>query len=623
MPQVSTNFPKDTFSDSNDFLREFEATVQQYPDKIALVSRGSTITYAALNAKGNQLGRFLRRKGISAEKIVIVYLERSIELIIAFLGILKAGGVYLPLDPHFIPQFRLSLIADTTQPAVVLTQSRFQNHWLHQPSSFFFWEDVCPKVNREPKGNLPQITNNNNLAYIMYTSGSTGTPKGIMVSHGSLSHYAKAMQNPMAINPTDFYLHTASFAFSSSIRQLTVPLSCGATVIVATNAQIQDPPELFRLIQEHDVTILDVVPSFWRNCIETLSTLDTIKCTFLLRNNLRLILSASEALPCDIPHRWTQEGKQGVELINMYGQTETTGIVLTFPLRQIAQQEKGSLVPLGKPIANTRVSILLQQFCPISGHGVGEIHIAGAGLARGYLNHPDWTAEKFIPDTWSVNFGSRLYRSGDTGYYDPDGNIQFHGRQDMQVKIRGYRVELEEVERALYRNPNVVQGLVIKRELESDATSLIAYVIPRTDARLTKNDIFESLRVLLPSYMIPEDVHFIDHIPLTVTGKIDRRALCGMESVQPSSLETPSMPQTIWETRISDIWKAVLQQEKLEIHDNFFNVGGQSLKAIQIINRIRKSYNISLPIRSIFDCPTVAGLARMVEEDSKSKGEIL
>jgi aspartate racemase len=612
MPQVSTSFFKETFCHSTGFLREFEATVQQYPDKIAVVAGSSSITFAALNARGNQLGSFLRRKGISTEKIVIVYLERSIELIIAFLGILKAGGVYLPLDPHFIPQFRLSFIANTTQPVLVLTQSCFQSHWLHQPSSVLFWEELCPKVNREPKDSLPQIANNDNLAYIMYTSGSTGTPKGIMVSHGNLSHCAKAMQNPMAINPTDFYLHTASFAFSSSIRQLTVPLSCGATVIVATNAHIRDPHELFLLMQEQCVTILDVVPSLWRNCMEILSTLDPIERAFLLRNTLRLILSASEALPCDTPHRWTKEGKDGVELINMYGQTETTGIVLTCPLRQIPQQEKGSLVPLGTPIANTHVSILL-QLGPISEHGVGEIHIAGAGLARGYLNHPDLTAEKFIPDPRSVNPGSRLYRSGDTGRYDPDGNIQFQGRQDMQVKIRGHRVELEEVERALCRNPNVVQGLIIKKELEYGATSLIAYVIPRTDACLTKNDIFENLRVRLPFYMIPEDVRFIDHFPLTITGKIDRRALSGAESIQPSSLETPSVPQTIWETRIADIWKEVLQLEKLEIHDNFFNLGGQSLKAIQIINRIRKSYNIPLPIQSIFDYPTVAGLAKALE----------
>jgi len=623
MPQVTTDSLIETFSPSMGFLREFAATVQQYPDKIAVISGDSSITYAALNAKGNQLGRFLRRKGVSAEKIVIVYLERSIELIIVFLGILKAGGVYLSLDPHFIPQYRLLLIADNAQAALVLTQVCFQSHLSNQSSSVLLWEDVCPKMTQESTDYFPQTSHTDNLAYIMYTSGSTGTPKGVMVTHGNLSHCAKAMQNPMALSSTDIYLHTASFAFSSSIRQLTVPLSCGATVIIATNDHIRDPHELFLLIQEQCVSILDVVPSFWGNCLETLSNLDPTARSTLLLNNLRLILSASEALPWDIPHRWTKEGKDGVEFINMYGQTETTGIVLTCPLRVIPQQEKESLVPLGTPIANTRVSILHRQVGPRSEPGVGEIYIVGAGVARGYLNHPDLTAEKFIPDPWSENPGSHLYRSGDTGRYDSDGNIQFQGRRDMQVKIRGHRVELEEVERALCRNPNVVQGLIIKKESEYGATSLIAYVIPRTDTWHAKNDIFENLRVRLPFYMIPEDVRFIDHLPLTVTGKIDRQALSGLEPVQPSSLETPSLPQTIWEGRIADIWKEVLQLEKLAVHDNFFNIGGQSLKAIQIINRIRKSYNISLPIQTIFDFPTVAGLTQKAEEISKSEGDIL
>jgi len=613
MPKVSTGFPNETFSHSKGFLREFEATVQHYPDKIAVVSGNSSITFAALNAKGNQLGRFLRRKGISTEKIVIVYLERSIELIIAFLGILKAGGIYLPLDPQFIPQFRLSLIVDNAQPALVLTQSCFQGHFPNQPSSLLLWEDACPRVNKEQKDNIPQAANTDNLAYIMFTSGSTGTPKGVMVSHGNLSHCAKAMQNPLAISPTDVYLHTASFAFSSSIRQLTIPLSCGATAVIASTTQLRDPHELFLLVQKQCVTILDVVPSFWRNCLETLSSLDPTVRSFLLRNNLRLILSASEALPYDIPDRWNKEGKYGVDLINMYGQTETTGIALTCPLNELPPQEKGDLVPLGKPIANTRVSILTQQGDPISDNRIGEIHIAGAGLARGYLHHPDLTAEKFAPNPWGENPGSRMYRTGDTGRYNSNGNIKFQGRQDTQVKIRGHRVELGEVEGALCHHPSVAQGLIVKKKLGFEESALIAYVIPRSGELITKMDILEYLRVLLPFYMIPDYVFFIDQFPLTVTGKIDRQALSGLEPVQPSSLKTHSAPETIWERRIADIWKEVLQLEKLEVHENFFNLGGQSLKAIQIINRIRKNYNIALPIQSIFECPTVAGLAEALE----------
>jgi aspartate racemase len=623
MSKASTGFSKKTFTHSSGFLREFEATVQQYPDKIAVVSGNSAITFAALNAKGNQLGRFLRRKRISTEKIVIVYLERFIELTIAFLGILKAGGIYLPLDPHFTPQFRLSLIVDKAQADLVLTQSCFQSHFLNPPSPVVLWEDVCPKINQEQKDNFPQIADTGNLAYIMFTSGSTGTPKGVMVSHGNLSHCARAMKNPMAITPIDVYLHTASFAFSSSIRQITVPLSCGATVVIASTTQLRDPHELFLLVQKQCATIMDVVPSFWRNCLEALQSLDPTVRSFLLRNNLRLILSASEALPYDIPHRWNKEGKHGVALINMYGQTETTGIVLTYPLNEMPQQKKGDLAPLGNPIANTRVSILTQHYDPISDNRIGEIHIAGEGLARGYLHNPDLTAEKFLPNPLGENPGSRMYRTGDTGRYNSNENIQFQGRRDTQVKIRGHRVELGEVEGALCRHPSVAQGLIVKKKVGLEESSLIAYVNSRSGAMLTKRDILEHLMALLPFYMIPDYVFFIDQVPLTVAGKIDRQALSGLEAAQPSALKTHPAPETIWERRIADIWKEVLGLEKLEVHENFFNLGGQSLKAIQIINRIRKIYNISLPIQSIFDCPTITGLAQTVEEISKSKGERL
>jgi len=623
MPHVTTDSLIETFSPSMGFLREFEGTVQQYPDKIAVVSGDSFITYAALNAKGNQLGRFLRRKGVSAEKIVIVYLDRSIELIIAFLGTLKAGGVYLPLDPHFIPQYRLLFIADNAQPAWVLTQVCFQSHLPHQSSLVLLWEDVCPKMTQESTNSFPQIAHTDNLAYIMYTSGSTGTPKGVTVSYKNLSHCAMAMQKAMGIRPTDVYLHTASFAFSSSIRQLTVPLFCGATLVIATTTHVRDPHELFLLVQKHNVTIMDVVPSFWKNCLETLSNLVPTVRSSLLRNNLHLLVSASEALPLHIPNRWNKEGKEGVALINMYGQTETTGIVLTYPLKEIPPQEMRDLAPLGLPIANTRVSILTQHGDLISDKGKGEIHVAGDGLARGYLNHPDLTAEKFTPDPGEDHPGSRMYRTGDIGRYNTEGNIQFLGRQDTQVKIRGHRVELGEIEGALRRHPSVTQGIVLTKKRECAEASLIAYVVLQTGTFFAKNDILEHLRIRLPFYMIPDEVLLIDHVPLTETGKIDRRALSEMEPVQLSSLETDSTPKTIWGKRIADIWKEVLGIEKLEVHDNFFDLGGQSLKAIQIMNRIRKSYNISLPIQTIFDFPTVAGLTQKAEEISKSEGDIL
>ncbi|MGD9851491.1 MAG: amino acid adenylation domain-containing protein [Nitrospirales bacterium] len=596
-----------------DFLQEFESTVQAFPDKIAVMTEGAFLTYACLNARANQLARHFQRKGIRIETIVIVFLERSLETIIAFLATLKADAVYLPLDPHFTPHARLSWMIDNTQEAVILTQTCFQNDFRNYSGAILLWEDVSLSCQQEPSANFSRNRISDNLAYIMYTSGSTGHPKGVMLSHGNISHCARDMQEPIGIIPADRYLHTASFAFSSSIRQLAVPLCSGATLVLAPSSVLRDPYELFLLIQRTDVTIMDIVPSFWRNCLETLSNLAPPLLSTILRNSLRIILSASEALLAGIPYRWSLMRKDNTRFVNMYGQTETAGIVLTHSFLPTLDGDTEASVPLGKPITNIGVSILSPNLDSMAKGTSGEIHISGAGLARGYLNLPGVTAKNFIPDPHAQEPGSRMYCTGDNGYNDARENIIFQGRQDSQVKIRGHRIEIGEIERALYRHPQIAHGLLVKKMSTAGDTSLMAFVLLQPGTEMTKREVIEYLQDMLPFYMIPEDVTFLDHLPLTVTGKIDRFAL--LESVRPDpTLWTkPVPPLSLWEARIADIWKEVLEMEVLDTQDNFFHVGGHSLKAIQIINRIRKAYNISLPIQTIFDYPTVASLARKVE----------
>ncbi len=295
------------------FLDQFENMAKTYPDKVAVVFEESSITYGSLNARANQVGNFLSRKGIGPESPVVVYLDRSLELPIVFLGILKAGGVYIPFDPHFTPLARLSSMVKTVNPAIILTTSQFRSHFPKHQTRLFVLKEIQSQIGCESPTPPSSLSAPENLAYIMHTSGSTGLPKGVMITQANLSHYVDAMQLSCSVNPTDRYLHTASFAFSSSIRQLTVPLSCAATLVIATSTHLRDPLDIFHLMKTRLISIIDIVPSFWKNCLESLESLDSTRATSLLSNNLRLILSASEALPHDVVFRWKTRSSTGHE----------------------------------------------------------------------------------------------------------------------------------------------------------------------------------------------------------------------------------------------------------------------------------------------------------------------
>src|SRR5437588_113882 len=456
------------------FPRLFEEKAAHNPNRTALSCDGETLAFEDLNVRANRLARHLRALGVGAESLVGICIDRSLEMAIGILGILKAGGAYLPLDPEY-PSERLAFMLADAQPRLLLTRSNFINLFSASETPTVLLDRHRSAISKESGTNLSDGPSPDDLAYVIYTSGSTGQPKGAMITHGNLSNYLLALNHELKINPDDFYLHTASIAFSSSRRQLMLPLSQGAAVVIANSEQRKDPLALFAMVKERGITVMDAVPSFWRNCTTILATLNNGNRAELLDNRVRLMLSASEPLLSDIPKIWMTQFRHPARHVHMFGQTETAGIVC---LHRISEPIKDDveIVPIGAPIANTEIYILDEEQRPCDVGRAGELYIGGAGVGRGYLQRPELTAEKFIPHPFSKQTGARLYRTGDFARLCEDGLIEFAGRRDPQVKLRGFRIELGEIEVALMRHPSIRESAVIARD-EASGKRVIAYFV--------------------------------------------------------------------------------------------------------------------------------------------------
>ncbi|MDZ7959081.1 MAG: amino acid adenylation domain-containing protein [Aulosira sp. DedQUE10] len=604
----------------------FEEQAAKTPDKVAIAFAGQQFTYRELNNRANQIAHHLQQLGVGAEVLVGLCVERSLDFVLGILGILKAGGAYVPLDPTY-PQERLAYMLQNSQPKVLLTKEFLIKELPEHSAEVVCLDTDGDLIAQQPIENLDQTAIAANLAYIIYTSGSTGTPKGVRVTHANLCHYVQAMQTALGIVEEDKYLHTASIAFSSSVRQLIVPLTKGATVVIATSEQRKDPLMLFAEIKQQQVTVIDIVPSYWRNCNHLLNSLKPEVRTTLLDNKLRLIVSASEPLLSDICTQWRFGFQHTASLINMFGQTETCGIVAVNPIAiaeggaslrnatrtPIAQNEPIKIVPLGRPIANTQIYILDKHLQPVPMGVSGELYIGGLGIGQGYLHRPDLTAERFIPNPFSTEPGTRLYKTGDLGRYLPDGKVEFIGRSDHQVKIRGFRIELAEIEAVLCQHPSVREAVVVARE-DAGEKRLVAYLV--SNDRGLENSNFSNCRSFLkerlPDYMLPSSFVMLEALPLTPNGKVNRQALPAPEQVrlQTHPLKTPSTPV---EEVIAGTWAQILSVEQVNIDDNFFELGGHSLLATQVVSQLRAAFSIDLSLRSLFEYPTVTALAEHIE----------
>ena len=592
----------------------FEAQVAENPDAVAVVfvDAGSgasqrveqQLTYGELNCRANQLAHHLRTLGVEPEVVVGICVERSLEMIVGILGILKAGGAYLPLNPR-LPRERLAFMLEDARVSVLLTQERLVKSLPQTRAHVILLDKDCSAIATESTDNPISGVAPDNLTYVIYTSGSTGSPKGVLLEHRGLCNLAATQQKLFDVPSR--VLQFASFSFDACVFEVFITLVSGGTLLLSTQDSLMPGHTLIHLLREQAVTTVTLPPS-------VLAILPTENLPAL-----RTIIVAGEACSPDLVDRWAS----GRRFFNAYGPTEATVCATVADCTSCNMKP-----PIGHPIANVRCFVLNTQLQPVPIGVPGELYIGGAGLARGYLNRSDLTAERFIPNPFSNEPGERLYKTGDLARYLPDGNIEYIDRIDRQVKIRGFRIELNEIEAVLWQHPAVQTAAIATSEDVPGQKRLVAYVVqnpqyertPKAvadlDAKLAPNIILEMRRFLqekLPDYMVPSAFVLLDALPVTPNGKLDRSALPAPKSTRAKLEEDFVADRTPVEKQLVSLWTKVLGIENIGIKENFFELGGNSLLAAQLIAYVRETFSVELPVRCLFEQPTVEGLAQIIQ----------
>lgn len=582
----------------------FAERVKKCPHATAVVFETEQLTYARLDGKSNQLARKLRDKGVGPEGVVAVCMDRSLEMEVALLAVLKAGAAYAPLDPAY-PQKRLSLILKDTGAPVVLTQNRHKTKFSESAADTLCLDADWSDIARYSSESIENRASGENLAYIIFTSGSTGVPKGVMIEHRALLNRLRWMQEAFQIGPHDSVLQKTPCTFDVSVWEFFWPVMYGARLIFAKPEGHKDPDYLIDTIVKRRITCMHFVPSMLEVFLESPYA---GRC-----NSLKKVICSGEALTYDLRRRFF-DTLPGVQLHNLYGPTEAAIDVSWWDCSRDAGKP---VVPIGKAIANTQLYILDKHLEPVQPGVSGQLHIGGIQLARGYLNRPDLTKEKFIPNPLDPTGKSRLYKTGDLCRYLPDGNIEYLGRLDHQVKIRGFRIELSEIEAVLTQHPQVRQAVVLATRNNGNAR-LVAYITCVGSHNPSYEKLRNHLANILPEYMVPSLFVFMDQMPLSPNGKIDRKALPAPETQVPGAREYTA-PQDSTQQIIADAFAGVLGMDKVGIDGNFFELGGHSLAATRAVYRIRSKLNADLTLPDIFTHPTVASLSALIQ--TKGPGE--
>ena len=615
---TQTNYPHETC-----IHQLFEAQVERTPDAVAVVfedvetlhATSLQLTYRELNASANKVAHYLQTLGVGPEVLVGICVERSLEMVVGLLGILKAGGAYVPLDPQ-LPQERLVLMLNDSQLPILLTTQNLVAQLPEHEVRLVCLDTDFRSIALESQDNPISGVKSDNLAYVIYTSGSTGQPKGVEISHQSATNFLNSMQQQPGLTAADILLAVTTISFDIAVLELYLPLIVGAKVVLVSREVASDGTQLLAQLVKSGATVMQATPATWRLLLAS-GWSDTPRLK---------ILCGGEALPQELANQLLEKSTC---VWNLYGPTETT--VWSTVYKVEADRTKDTTSSIGRPIANTQIYLLDTHLQPVPVGVAGELHIGGAGLARGYLHRIELTQQQFIPNPFfksdeleensSIQNSKfhRLYKTGDLARYLPDGNIEYLGRMDHQVKIRGFRIELGEVESALAQHPNVQQTVVTAREDSPGNQRLVAYIVPHQQPSPTIDQLRRFLKQQLPSSMVPTAFVMLEAIPKTPNGKVDRRALPVPELSREHSA-TFAIARTPIEEMLALIWADVLGVELVGVLDNFFTLGGHSLLATQVISRVRTTMSVELPLRSLFEAPTIAELAQYIaqwQRDSK------
>ncbi|MDG2156241.1 MAG: non-ribosomal peptide synthase/polyketide synthase, partial [Gammaproteobacteria bacterium] len=586
----------------------FERQVSNNPGATALTCDGESLSYAELNACANRLAHHLIAKGVTADTLIGISMERSLDLVVSILGVLKAGGGYLPLDPNY-PEDRLAFMVEDSQTPIIVTHEAAAERVPASNAEIIVLGTLATDL---PENNPDIAVSSSQLAYVIYTSGSSGKPKGVLIEHANVTRLMRATEDWYGFNDNDVWTLFHSYAFDFTVWELWGSLLYGGRLVVVPYFVSRSTEEFYNLLADEKVTVLNQTPSAF-------SALMRVDETAAKDLSLRYVVFGGEALDLKALKPWFERhGDVKPRLVNMYGITETTVHVTYRPL-ELADCDAPSS-NIGVPIPDLQVYVLNEARTPVPVGAPGELYVGGAGLARGYLNRPELTEERFIPHPFDSTPGARLYRTGDLARRRPDGDLEYMGRADDQVKLRGFRIELGEIESALLSHAAVNESIVVLIGETADDRKLVAYVVPTPNVMLEVSDLRQHLKESLPDYMVPAAIIELDALPLTANGKVDRKSLPAPEWARAED-QPFAAPRTPVEEALLELWREMLDEEDLGIHDDFFELGGHSLLATQLIARIGEVLEADVDIRILFEAATVAEFAELMESEDKTEAE--
>ena len=583
------------------------------PHEWAVTCKQDGLTYAQLNVRSNQLARFLMRAGVQPNTSVALMMDRSLDMMVAIWGVLKAGGAYLPLDPIY-PSERLHYMYGEADPVVTLTQTSLAPQVAEIAASIICLDEMWEKIDLEDPQDVDCPSGPSDLAYILFTSGSTGKPKGVLIHHEALATFAHAAGQRYDIVSSDRVLQFGTLSFDIAVEEMFPTWHCGGTLILRPDV-LPSFRDFHHYLVDEAITVLDLPTPYWHEWVLSMEEGEAPAPP----EGLRLVIVGADTTAPERLASWHRIVQGRVRWINSYGPTETTVSATAYEPDKPEIGEDAKVVAIGRPLDHAEIYVLNDQLVPVGEGEVGGLYIGGKGVGRGYLNRPELTRERFVPNPFNHDSTARLYNTGDLVRHRPDGNLEFHGRQDDQVKIRGFRIELGEIESVLRQHPAVADAVVRPYEVAPHDSRLVAYVTSRPGQCLESETLRTLAQQVLPQYMCPVSYLVLEALPYNPNGKIDRQALPEPTSVELShsaaSLPLDRQPKDALEVQLAVIWANVLHVSQIGRDDNFFELGGNSLSAVRLFSRLERMYERSLPLATLVEAPTIRELAKVLRDD--------